>query len=120
MRASLWAAAVIAFGAPKRARIRRKKAPIAVFDRYKLAAANLKARATRLSLGLVLLLSTFPPEILFPGQRPNQEANAFALAHCDVSVPISERIFIAVFASIPGMVVRSDIVMLLIAFGASK
>ena len=49
-------------GAPSRARNLRKKLPIAVLDLYKACAANLRACAARLFVGLVLLLNTFPPE----------------------------------------------------------
>ena len=50
----------------------------------------------------------------------NFRTNALTFDHCDMSVPISERIFIAVYASMPGMVVKSAFVTVLIFSGALK
>src|SRR5207247_9602139 len=84
-RASLWAVAVIAFGAPMRAFIRRKKAPRALWLWYKHAAASRRAVAARLAQGLVRRLNTLPPETRWCGQRPNHEVTCFTVGERVVS-----------------------------------
>ena len=53
------------------------------------------------------LLRRLPPEILVPGQRPNQAQKCFSVGHFFIFVPISDTNFKAVLMSIPGIVVRS-------------
>src|SRR5689334_3938828 len=105
--ANLCAVAVIALGAPRRPLIRLKKAPRAVLDRWSVFAAKRKACAARLFEDLVLLLNTFPPEILLPGHNPSHEQKCFTVRHLDISVPISERMVKRVLASMPGIAVKS-------------
>lgn len=54
MRASLWAAAVIALGAPSLARMRRKKSPSQDWLLYRALAAMRKLPAARLTTWRVL------------------------------------------------------------------
>src|SRR5450631_1023345 len=106
-RASLWAVAVMALGAPSLAFIRRRKAPRALRELYRVVAAILSAKAARLATGLLLPLNRLPPEILLPGHNPNQEVNCFSERQRPISKPISDTIFRAVYESMPSMRVRS-------------
>ena len=110
----------MAFGAPNFARMRRKKAPNAEGELYSAFAERRKAPAARLCVGFVLLLKILPPEILFPGQSPSQEQKCFALFHRDMSVPVSEITFMTVFASTPGISVKSTFKRVFNSIGASK
>jgi hypothetical protein len=92
MRASLCAAAVIAFGTPSFARIRRKKSPSGDWLLNKALAAMRNATAARLFTRRVFVLRILPPLMSLWGQRPNQEANAEALLNFEISGPISDRI----------------------------
>ena len=79
MRASLWAVAVIAFGAPRWAFFRRRKAPRALLERCSALAARRSALAARLPLALVFELMTRPPVMRLLGLSPNQDAKCLAL-----------------------------------------
>ena len=63
MRASLWAVATIAFGAPCLARMRREQPPRALSLECKLWAASRKAVAARLVVFFVPVRRVFPPEM---------------------------------------------------------
>ena len=76
MRASLWAVAVIAFGAPSRAFIRRKYSPRKLSLLCKLRAAIRKARAARFFVGRVLDERTLPPLTRLSGESRSQEQKA--------------------------------------------
>src|SRR5713101_9430464 len=97
----------MALGVPRRAFIRRKKAPKALCEWCTLRAARRRATVTRGAPGRTRRDSTFPPEILCWGHSPNQRQKCFTLGHRVISVPISERITRAVPSSMPSMVVRS-------------
>ena len=79
MIASFLAVAVIAAVLPFRMEIRIKKLWRFAFLRFPITfAACLNAIFNRLLPFGILLLSTFPPEILLFGANRNQEANCFA------------------------------------------
>src|SRR5215813_14049599 len=100
-QASLWAVAVMAVGAPRRAFRRRWKAPRADRLWERELAARRRAAATRLAEGLVRPLIFLPPETLLPGARLSQEAKGFSVGHRVMSSPISATILRAVGASTP-------------------
>src|SRR5438093_1436440 len=89
-QASLRATAVMAFGAPRRARRRRKNAPRADGLWERLKTLRRSAVAARFEIFLVALLRTFPPEILFPGDKPIQEVKCFSVFQGAMSGPVSE------------------------------
>src|SRR5437867_12283755 len=89
-QASLRATAVMAFGVPRRARRRRKKAPRADWLWERLRTARRSAVAARLEVFLVAVLRTLPPEILLPGDKPIQEVKCFSVFHGVMSGPVSE------------------------------
>ena len=70
IRASLWAVAVMALGAPRWAFLRRRKAPRALPERCSALAARRSAAAARLALALVFELITFPPVMRLLGLSP--------------------------------------------------
>ena len=107
MRASLWAAAVVAFGAPRRAFIRRKYSPKNVSLRWRLCAAIPKARAARFFVGRVLDERTLPPLTRLSGQSRSHEAKADTDGKRERSGPISLSRTCAVRELIPGACVRS-------------
>ena len=86
----------MALGAPRRDFNRRKNAPNALSLACKVLAAMRKAEAALFEVLLVLLPSLLPPETLFPGHNPSQEANCFGPFHRLKSSPTSEIIFKAV------------------------
>src|SRR5664279_5484867 len=97
----------MALGAPSRDRCRLKYAPNALFELNNVSAAMRSADAARLATGLVALLSTLPPLILEPGQRPSQEVKCLTVFQRFISVPISAMILSAVFVLMPLMLERS-------------
>src|SRR5664279_1801696 len=107
MRASLWAAAVMAFGLSIRAHMRLKYAPSADWLVRNAAAAIRKAWAARLATRLVLPLMTLPPVIFVPGHKPSQLAKCPHEGKRDMSAPISEITARAVVTLMPSMRVRS-------------
>ena len=96
MRASLCAAAVIAFGAPSFARMRRKYWPSHDWLRKSACAARRSAWARRWLTGRVRELSTFPPLTRLSGHSPSHDANAAALRNPDRSRPTWGRFGISV------------------------
>src|SRR4029434_8052191 len=106
-RASLWAVAVMAFGAPRRVLRRRKKAPSADLLWCRERAARRSAAAARLAEGLVRPLSVLPPETFVPGARVSQEAQCLSLGQRLMSRRVSATTLRAVGASMPSMRVRS-------------
>src|SRR5574341_28690 len=107
IRASLWAVAVIAAGAPSFARIRRKKPPRTERLRQRLWAAIRSAWETRCFTWRVFTDSTFPPEIRLSGQRPSQEAKCPPEGNADRWAPSSENRVKTVGAWNPGTCVRA-------------
>src|SRR6266581_832106 len=97
----------MAFGAPSRARSRRKNAPKALCEWCTLPAASRKATATRLAPGRTRRDSTFPPETLCCGHSPNQLQKCLTLGQRLIAVPISLRMTQAVSSSMPSRAVRS-------------
>src|SRR5579871_4223440 len=93
MIASLCAVAVIAFGEPNRDFKRRKKAPNALLLRCKVLADIRKTDAARFAVRLLFPLNRLPPDTLFPGHKPNHDANCFPVFQRLISSPISEIIF---------------------------
>src|ERR1700721_53011 len=111
MTASLWAAAVVAFGAPSLDFNRRKNAPNPVWLRCNVLAAMRRADEALFPVRLLLPPSRLPPDTLFPGHNPNQDANCLLVFHRLKSRPISDTILSALEASIPGISVKSTQVM---------
>src|SRR5216683_3850805 len=72
-RASVWAVAGSAFGAPRRACIRGTTAPRALWLWEQHAAASRRAGAARWAQGVVRRRTTVPPETRWCGPRPNHE-----------------------------------------------
>src|SRR5690349_17723087 len=102
MRASLCAAAVMAFGAPSLARMRRKKFPSQDLLLNRAWAAMRNANAARLVTLRVRTDSTLPPLISLSGHKPSQDANADALRNFERSGPTSANNEWAVRIFIPG------------------
>jgi hypothetical protein len=72
-RASVWAVAVIALGAPSRACSRRQNAPTALWRWGRAAAARRSAVAARWAQDVVRRRRTLPPETRWGGQRPHHD-----------------------------------------------
>src|SRR4030095_4730706 len=104
-RASLWAVAVMAFGAPRRVLSRRKKAPSADLLWCRKAAARRSAAAARLAERLVRPLSVLPPETFVPGARVSQEAKCLSLGQRLMSRPVPATTLRAVDGSMPALAV---------------
>src|SRR5438128_10555993 len=101
IRASLYAVAVIALGTPRRAAIRRKNAPSALCERWRLRAARRKALAARLAPARVAAEWTLPPDFFGLGASPSQDPKAFSLRQRLMSVPTSLSTTNAVPAAMP-------------------
>ena len=105
IRASLYAVAVMAFASPRRAAIRRKNAPSALWERCRFFAASRNACAARFTPGRVALDFSFPPDFFGFGARPSQLPKCFSLGHRCMSVPVSLKTTRAVRSSIPSIAV---------------
>jgi hypothetical protein len=105
--ASLWAVAVMAVGVPRRAFLRRKKAPQARCEWCTLRAARRRATVTRCAPGRTRRDRTVPPAILCWGHSPSQRQQGVTRGHRCMSVPISLRMTTAVPSAMPSMVVRA-------------
>ena len=99
LRASLYAVAVMAFARPRRAAIRRKKAPRALCDRWRFFAASRKTWAAQFTPGRVALDFTLPLDFLGFGASPSQLPQCCSLGHRLLSVPISLNTTRAVLSS---------------------
>jgi hypothetical protein len=88
--------AVMAFGAPNRARKRRNLSPKQLLSAYKEAAAIRKAWRTRCWLRRVRRRSTLPALVSFSGHKHSQEAKAAALLKALRSGPNTTYIIIEV------------------------
>src|SRR5919108_1889704 len=107
MRAYWWAMAVVALGAPNRARKRRNLSPKALLSAYNEAAAIRKAWRTRCWLRRVCRRSTLPALVSLSGHKHSQEAKAAALLKALRSGPNSVNSISTVMTLMPGMAVRS-------------
>src|SRR5713101_9507845 len=98
--------AVMALGAPSRARRRRYSAPRALLLWWSVWAARRRASAARFLIRFVRRERMRPPVFLLLGHRPSQEARFLSLGKRVMSTPHSLMTVWAVKASIPSMRVR--------------
>src|SRR5262249_36810139 len=99
--------AVLAFRAPRRAFIRRKNAPQALWLGCRAAAAKRSAVAAPLAQDVVRRLRIWPPETRWGGQRPNHDVKCFTVGQRLISTPISLRMPKDVVSSRPSRWLKS-------------
>jgi len=96
-------------GVPRRAFIRRKKAPQALGAWCQLRAARRRAPVPRCAPGRPRRARTLPPEIVGWGHRPSQRQPCCTRGPRCRAVPLALRMSTAVCAAMPSSVVRATL-----------
>src|SRR6266568_4543669 len=97
--------ATTAFIGPRRAVMRRNRAPknVVLVDRAATNAATPTAALRCLLPGRILVDLIFPADSLAPGDRPAQETSSAAVGNMLISAPVSAMNTSATFVAQPGM-----------------